>query len=129
MSPRPSRNVRFVRTDLKELDSDQCEVRVELKGASNIYFGQAHGRRLDAQVLRTAAEAAANALRQLGHAVDVQAVETVQAVGEAVTIVRVVARYEGEARTLVGLCTTADQPLRASVLAVLNATNRFLEIG
>lgn len=92
-------------------------------------MGRAQRGCLDVEGLRSVAEAAARALRELGHTVDVDAVDLVQALGEPTVVVRVVACYEGETRKLVGFCTAGDDPARASVLAVLNATNRFLDIG
>jgi hypothetical protein len=34
-----------------------------------------------------------------------------------------------EQQTLLGVCDAGDDPVRAAALAVLNATNRFLEPG
>ncbi len=84
---------------------------------------------MDVEGLRAAAQATADALEDLGHAVEVEGVEVVQALGEPAVVVRVAAQHEGETRRLVGFCLSGDDPMKATVLAVLNATNRFLEIG
>lgn len=129
MSSRPPRQVRFVSAQLRHFAPDRCEATVELKGAAATYLGRAQGGCVDVGAFLSAAQAAADALRERGHNVKVDAVEMLQAFGEPAVVARVAAHYEGETRTLVGFCVAGDDPMRATVLAVLNATNRFLEIG
>lgn len=129
MFRRPPRHVRHVSTQLDSVAPDRCEAQVKLEGGDSSYVGRAQGGCVDNQALRSAAEATANVLRELGHAVGIEAVEMIQAFGEPAVVVRITARDANETRQLVGFCPTGGHPLRASVLAVLNATNRFLEIG
>jgi hypothetical protein len=121
--------VRFVRAQFDTLVSGRCAAQVELAGADATYVGRAEGGSIDAEGLRAAARATADALQDLGHPVAVNRVEMVTAFGEAAVAVQATAQHEGETRRLVGFCLAGDDPLRAAVLAVLNATNRFLEIG
>jgi hypothetical protein len=102
---------------------------VELLGAAASYVGRAEGGCVDVEALRAAARATADALHDLGHYVKIHGVELITAFGEAVVAVRVTAQHEGDSRRLVGFCLAGADAMRATVLAVLNATNRFLEIG
>lgn len=129
MSRRAPRRVRFVRADLKNVTSDRCDVEVELKRGDQPCVGRAEGGCLLAGKLRSAAEATADALSQLGAPVKVDRLEIVQVFGDLAVAVRVAAAHEDETRTLVGFCLLGPDPLKATGLAVLNATGRFLEIA
>jgi hypothetical protein len=129
MTDRLQRNVRFVLTRLETLSPDKCAAHVELQGASSMYVGHAEAGCRDAEGLKAAALATAGALQDLGHTVTLEDVALITALGEAAVVVRVVAEQEGERRRLVGLSLAGDDPMRAAALAVLNATNRFFEIG
>jgi hypothetical protein len=121
--------VRFVLTRLENLDEGRCAVHVELQGAGASHIGRAEGGSRDVGGLRAAAEATAGALRDLGHAVTLEAVQLIRAVGEPAVVVRVKAEHGHETRDLIGFCLAGDDPMRGAALAVLNATNRFLDLG
>ena len=129
LTTRPPRQVRFERARLEPVAPDRCAAQVELRSAAATYVGRAEGGCMDVDGLRAAARATADALQDLGDVVLVDGVDVVPAFGEPAVVVRVTAEHEGETRRLVGFCLAGDDPLRATVLAVLNATNRFLEIG
>jgi len=129
VTARPPRQVRFVRAQFDTLASGRCAAQVELQGAAATYVGRAEGGCIDAEGPWAAARATADALHDLGHPVAIHGVEMVTVFGESAVAVQVTAQHEGNARRLVGFCLAADDALRATVLAVLNATNRFFEIG
>jgi hypothetical protein len=56
-------------------------------------------------------------------------VQLIRAVGEPAVVVRVKAEHGHETRDLIGFCLAGDDPMRGAALAVLNATNRFLDLG
>ncbi len=56
-------------------------------------------------------------------------VKTITVLKTTAVIVALSVRHRNETRQLVGLCLTAQHPTRAPALAVLNATNRFLDTG
>jgi len=129
MTERLPRNVRFVLTKLENLAPGRCAALVELQGASSTYTGRAEGGCDDAGGLRAAAQATTGALQDLGHAVKLEGVELITALGEPAVVVRVAAERDGETRRLMGFSVAGDDPMRAAALAVLSATNRFFEIG
>jgi hypothetical protein len=129
MTNRAPRQVRFVLTRFENLGSDRCAVHVELAGAAARYTGRAEGGCHDVGGLRAAAQATVDALSDLGHPVRLEDVEMIRALGEAAVVVRVAAQYGAETRRLVGFSRAGDDPMRAAALAVLSATNRFLELG
>jgi len=129
MTTRPSRQVRFLRAQVESVAPDRCAAQVELLGAAATYVGRAEGGCIDVEGLRAAAQATAGALHDLGHPVKVDGVELVMTFGEPSVVVRVTAHHEDETRQLIGLCLVGEDGLRAAALAVLSATNRFLEIG
>jgi hypothetical protein len=84
--------------------------------------------------LACVAEAAAAAVRQISHtgqeeAVSVQRVERSDVFGEPVVLVAVSAQRQKVSRELYGFCAVEGDAPRAAALAVLNATNRFLDLG
>jgi hypothetical protein len=127
---RPRRHVRFVRSELQLRSAPgQCTAQVELRGAANTYVGEAEDGCAGDPGLRCVAQATARALHPLGHGLEIEDVGTVEALGRQAVVVRVRARYEDDERTLHGFCVIQDNPERAATLAVLNAVNRFLDIG
>lgn len=135
MADRPPREVRFLRTELEPLlHSDRCRVSVRLSRVpSETFVGTADGGCEGTETLRTAAIAAADALRQAMGAEDVvleiKGVKLMEGIGVEVVMVSLAARYGGESRPLIGVCEGHQDPLRAAALAVLNASNRFLGVG
>ena len=55
--------------------------------------------------------------------------KTVTVLETTAVIVALSVQHQNETLQLVGFCLTAQHPTRAPALAVLNATNRFLDTG
>jgi hypothetical protein len=128
MTSRQPRQVRFLSAIIQKT-AEGCSVHVEIRGAVATYRGTAEGGCTEPEQLRCAAQATIIALRELGHRIELDAVDAVNILGDWTVALRVVAEHEGETRRLVGFCVAGNDVLRATVFAVLNATNRFLEIG
>ena len=129
MTARPQRSVRFVHSRFETLAPDRCAAHVELQGMSATYTGHSEGGCRDVGGLRATGQATVGALQALGHRVTLEDIGLITALGEAVVVVRVLAEKEDESRRLLGFSVAGDDPMRAAALAVLNATNRFFEIG
>ena len=135
MPQRPPRPVRFVAAQLERFPPDRLHARVVLRrshddliiGTAERPFGEAHE-------LACVAEAAAAAVRQAAEAdaeqvVSVRAVERLEAFGQPIVMVAVSAQRQQQTRDLTGFCQADGDAPRATALAILNATNRFLDLG
>ncbi len=134
MAERPPRLVKFVSAEIEHLSGDRCRGSVELAHQSGeSYTGTADGTCGDADRLRLAAQAAANAVQAAvcgpGDKLEVTGATITQAFGKRTVFVQVAALYLGQHRELMGFCLIDPDPTRAAALAVLNAVNRFLGIG
>jgi hypothetical protein len=134
MSERPPRLVKFVSAEIEHLSGERCRGKVELahmSGESQV--GTVEGACGDADRLRLAAQAAANAVQSAvcgkGDKLEVTGATITQAFGKRTVFVQVAALYLGQRRELMGFCLIDPDPTRAAALAVLNAVNRFLGIG
>jgi hypothetical protein len=134
MAERPPRLIKFVSARIEQLADDRCRGSVELthlNGGSHV--GTAEGACGDADRLRLAAQAAANAVRAAvcgkGDQLDVSGAMITQAFGKQTVFVQVAALYLGQRRDLMGFCLIDPDPSKAAALATLNAVNRFLGIG
>ncbi len=134
MAERPPRLVRFVSAEIEQLAEDRCHTRVELlhqSGATHV--GEVDGGCSNADRLRLAAQAAADAVRKAvcgtGDKLEVTGATITEAFGKRTVFVQVAAFYLGQRRELMGFCLIDPDPTRAAALAVLNAVNRFLGIG
>jgi hypothetical protein len=99
------RLIRFVRAEVKQLDQDACDATVEL-----------HLRRPVGRVRRP---------RGPGTGGGGQLVESLN---QRIVPVTLAASRGSDQRTLLGVCDVGDDPCREAALAVLSATNRFLDI-
>lgn len=134
MPERPPRLVKFVSAEVEQLSTDRCRASVELAHQSGeSHMGAAEGICGDADRLRLAAQAAANAVQAAvcgtGDKLEVTGATITQAFGKRTVFVQVAALYLGQRRELMGFCLIDPDPVRAAALAVLNAVNRFLGIG
>ena len=134
MSERPPRLVKFVSAEIEHLSGERCRGKVELAhvgGESHV--GTVEGACGDAERLRLAAQAAANAVQAAvcgkGDKLEVTGATITQAFGKRTVFVQVAALYLGQRRELMGFSLIDPDPARAAALAVLNAVNRFLGIG
>lgn len=134
MSDRPPRVLRFLSAEVEHLSAERCRARVQVQQLSGEPFaGAVEGGCAEADLLRSLAQAAADAIhRAVGtdqDTIEVQGLEVKDALGVRVVFVSVLARYQGQNRKLMGFCSLDPDPHKAAALAVLNATNRFLNIG
>lgn len=134
MANRPPRLVKFVSAEVEQLSEDRCRTEVELQHQDGkAHVGKAEGGCTDAERLRLAAQAAANAVQSAvcgaGDRLDVTGATVTEAFGKRTVFVQVAALYIGQNRELMGFCLIDPDPTRAAALAVLNAVNRFLGIG
>jgi len=134
MANRPPRLVKFVSAEVEQLSQDQCRTRVELQHQDGTsHLGTAEGGCAEAERLRLAAQAAADAVKHAvcgtGDQLTVTGATITEAFGKRTVFVHVDALYIGQRRELMGFCLIDPDPTRAAALAVLNALNRFLGIG
>ena len=134
MTNRPHRVLRYIRVDLMLLPGNQCRVTVELsRDSGETYLGTAEGVSSPPETREVAARAALEAIRKAALVdVDELTLEGVS-IGEAsgkrtITVVLTAQSREGKQR-LLGACFVDSDATRATALAVLNATNRFLGLG
>ena len=134
MSERTSRSIRFVDARVDALSDESCKATVELeyKGVGT-FSATARGPVGQADQLRAVARAASDALERAfdasGARVRVVNVQVVESLMKSAVIVTLAVVRGAEQQTLLGVCDAGDDPVRAAALAVLNATNRFLEPG
>lgn len=134
MADRAPRVVKFVSAGVEQLSEDRCRTQVELQHQDgNTHVGKAEGGCAEAERLRLAAQAAAEAVRSAvcgaGDQLTVSGATITEAFGKRTAFVQVSALYIGQKRELMGFCLIDPDPTRAAALAVLNAVNRFLGIG
>ena len=124
------RRVRLVALRAHRAPSGQCRAEVELERSDGArVVGSREGHAIALGDLRIVAEATLEALHRVastGHRFELLGVKTVRAFDETVVLAQVaVVAGRGPTR-LVGAAMGDDDPPRAAVLAVLNATNRVL---
>jgi len=134
MANRPPRLVKFVSAEVEQLSEDRCRAQVELLHQDGkAHLGKAEGGCAQAERLRLAAQAAADAVRSAvggtGDQLEVTGATITEAFGKRTVFVQVAALYIGQRRELMGFCLIDPDPARAAALALLNAVNRFLGIG
>ncbi len=133
MAHRAPRKIKFVRASLETLAPNQCLAKVELERAeAGTFVGTATGGCPDLDGLRASARATADALMQAvgeEHVIEVHDVEVFDAFGQSAVLVHVAAQLHDRTQALMGFCVAGEDRARAAALAVLNATNRALDIG
>lgn len=133
MSDYTPRIIRFVRASLDlGVDSSIAVVEVETPGLGR-FVGSAQGGIREADQLRTVARATADALSDAFDAKNAQVrvlgVKVVEAIPHNAVMVTLAAKKGTESKTLHGICDSAINDIsKATALAVLNATNRFLAL-
>lgn len=131
MSEKPARGVRFVRAQIEPLPNDQCQALVQVERPGHgVTTGTAQGGSGQTDSLRAVARATADALTEAfnaeGTRIRVRGVQVQEAFAQTVVIVSVAATQGTRSQSLLGICDGAVDPARATALAVLNGTNRFL---
>jgi hypothetical protein len=121
-----------VNAELLVTSTDECLVRVELRRDSGETFvGESSGSCTPTDTLEIAARAAISAVIQAASMnegdIRLEGVTLTETFGHRTVLVAVVAR--DSSTTLLGSCVVVGDTSRATALAVLNATNRFLGLG
>lgn len=128
------REIKFVGVKLDEAPANRCRAVVELaRKTGEKYLGTAEGPGSLPEELRCVAAATLSALRQaVGRTTNTLALQDVTAIrvfGNLAIVAAVTVQHESGPRSVVGFCISDEEPRRAAALAVLNATNRVLDIG
>jgi hypothetical protein len=136
MADRPARVVRFIGAELEEVSRARCRARVALQiqsGETCAGTVEVEGACSDLEALRSVAQAAAEALTRAvggkGGMLEVDGVSITEPFGKRTVFVAISARFGSQHRRLMGFSLIDSDPARATALAVLNATNRFLGVG
>lgn len=125
------RAIKFVSAQVEAESDTECRavVRVDRAGVG-LFTGAASGGSGELEQLRAVARATADALstayEEQGARVRLRGVQVVEFMAQPVVIVSLAVSKEGQNRSLVGVCQ-AEDPRQAAALAVLSATNRFLQ--
>lgn len=129
VAPKKRERLRFASFACHRSPAGRTRVEVELEFRGKRFSGTVEGSSSAVADLRIAADAAARALQAYlaeGPKVDLVGVKLVRGFDADVAIVSV--RYGSQPGQLVGCCLADRDPVRAAALAVLNATNRLIEI-
>ena len=131
MSDGAPRAIRFVRAQIDVTPDEPCKALVEIeRSGSELFTGTAEGGSSQADQLRAVARAAADAVSEVfeaeGARVRVRGVQLVEAFAQTVVIVSLAVSKGARTQYLLGVTDGSDDPAKATALAVLNATNRFL---
>ena len=133
MSDYAPRMIRFIRANLDVgIDSSIAVVEVETPGLGR-FVGSAQGGIGEADQLRAVARATADALSDAFETrnaqVRVLGVQVVEALPHNAVMVTLAASKGTDNRNLIGICDSdTNDTAKATALAVLNATNRFLSL-
>ena len=103
--------------------------RVTLTKGDQSFIGEAEGMENERSRVELAARAALRAIAEseaVAHALDLTGARLVEAFDREFVLVGVTAQLARESALLAGTCEVKDSPETASVLAVLDATNRWL---
>jgi hypothetical protein len=133
MTDPTTRIIRFISAQVRDLDDGSCEAVVELAHAqAGTFSATARGPATPADRLRAVARATSDALSEAfdaqGVRVRVVAVHPVESLTRHAILVTLAVTRGADQQTLLGICDVGEDPVRASALAVLNATNRFLDV-
>jgi hypothetical protein len=120
MTERTSRAIRFVDARVDELSDESCKATVELEHRGVGTF---------TAIARATSDALTDAVDPNGARVRVVNVQLMESLTKTVVMVTLAVSRGAESQTLLGICDAKDDPIRAAALAVLSATNRFLEPG
>lgn len=134
MLERRHRVVRFVRAQVDPLPDGRRQALVQVERAEfGVSTGTAVSGSEQGEVLRAVARAAADAVSEScgeeNVAVRVRGIQVVEAFGQAVVIASLAATHGVRTQMLLGISDGTSDPVRATALAVLNGTNRFLGSG
>ena len=131
MNDSEPRAIKFVQAQVG-VEGEFCQAVVELESReSGRFVGKAQGGLSETDRLRAVARAASDALSDAFEAknarVRVVNVQLVEGIMQKVVVVFLSATREAQTQSLVGVCDGTGDLTTATALAVLNATNRFLD--
>jgi hypothetical protein len=122
--------LRLTRVDATHTMTGNCAVEVELEWlAGERVVGRSHGQASTAGDLRIAALAAIDALEKFATGdlkFELTGIKGLRAFDANIVIVSIAVRQGPGPQRLLGSCLAETDTTRASVIAVLNATNRVL---
>ncbi|HLG13484.1 MAG TPA: alpha-isopropylmalate synthase regulatory domain-containing protein [Blastocatellia bacterium] len=126
------RRLRFDSVNVHAEGGDACRVDVSFTFGSAVIRASSAGPSEAPGPLKAAATAALNAVEQaVGGRIKASLadVDHVNALGKQLIAVLVDVEFEGKQAQLFGSCQLKGDEIDASVKAVLNATNRFVELA
>lgn len=125
----PGRNVYFEDVEVRRSRTKGVTCRVTLRRGDETYVGEAEGVEHDRAWIELAAQAALTALMKVGGEkapLALYGAKQVDAFDREFVFVGVSAKFGRETVLLTGSCEVRDSAETASVLAVLDATNRWM---
>ena len=134
LKSRAERVVKFLSVEVEHGGGGGCRARVQLErtgisGGGGFYQGTAELPGPDA--IRCAAQAACDAITRVlagtGSTLAIKDTGVMEALGKRTVFVEVAVDAASGRRSLFGFCLIDDNPTRSAALAVLNATNRFVD--
>jgi len=123
------RRLYFEHVDVRRSRTKGVACRVTLKKGDASFVGESEGPETDRSRVELAARATLLAIGQAegeGHELVYEGCKLLEAFDREFVFVGVTVRFSREAALLVGTCEVRESPETASVLAVLDATNRWL---
>lgn len=125
------RGVLFEDVEVRRSRAKGISCRVTLVKGDQSYVGEAEGMENERSRVELAARAALRAIMEAeprARPLDLSGARVVEAFDRAFVFVGVTAQLARETALLTGTCEVKDSPETASVLAVLDATNRWLAV-
>jgi hypothetical protein len=125
----PGRDFLFEDVEVRRSRAKGISCRVTLTKGDESFIGEAEGMENERSRVELAARAALRAISEgepSARALDVGGARVVEAFDREFVLVGVLAQLARESSLLAGTCEVKDSPETASVLAVLDATNRWL---
>jgi hypothetical protein len=126
---RPSRDFLFDDVEVRRSRAKGISCRVTLTKGDESFIGEAEGMENERSRVELAARAALRAISEgepSARTLDLGGARVVEAFDREFVLVGVLAQLARESSLLAGTCEVKDSPETASVLAVLDATNRWL---
>jgi len=134
MLPSPTstkRRLYFEDVEVRRSRTNGMSCRVTLRAGADVYVGEAQGLETDRLRTETAARAAVAAVSQAdteGRALAFEGARVIEAFDRQFAFVALTTRFGRETALLTGSAEIKDGIETASVLAVLDATNRWVEL-
>jgi len=126
---RPGREFLFEDVEVRRSRAKGISCRVTLTKGDESFIGEAEGMENERSRVELAARAALRAITEAeptARSLDIGGARVVEAFDREFVLVGVMAQLARESSLLAGTCEVKDSPETASVLAVLDATNRWL---